>query len=65
MKVKIVSARDRRELAPDGRSRIFAVYEFTLDGLGPFTYQTPAEEDTAEKLKAAINKKIEIIKTQG
>lgn len=63
MKVEIISARDAREIDAGGKTKVFAVYQFTIDDLGPFTHRIPTEEDTVEKLQEAIAKKKAIIQS--
>jgi len=61
---KIISARDWKEIDPAGKVQTFAIYEYTIGGLGPFVFKTPTDQDTPEKLKEAINAKRTIIETQ-
>ena len=62
MEVVITSARDRPQIAPDGRPALYSIYQYTIDGLGPFTYEILAADDTTELLKAAIQARIDRIK---
>jgi len=62
MKARIVGARETVELSPAGELVRIAVYNFTLDGLGPFEHRVPVTEDIPEKLKEAIRKKEDLIK---
>lgn len=61
MRKKIVGARETVELDPAGNLVRIAVYDFTLDDLGPFVYQVPKKEDTREGLITAIKAKEEIV----
>ena len=63
-RVKIISARDRNEVDPAGKLKTLSLYEYTIGDLGPFVFKVPAENDTPEALKAAIDAKKAIIATQ-
>jgi len=61
VKKVITAARETGRLTPAGELERIAVYEFTLDGLGPFTYEVPLAEDTREKLEKAMAEKEKIL----
>lgn len=60
MKKKITGADETVELV-NGKLVRYAVYQYTLDGLGPFSFQVKKDEDTAEKLKKAMEDKEKIL----
>ena len=62
--VRIISARDRREVNPSGKVETSALYEYTIGGLGPFVFKTPLDQDSPEHLKEAIAAKRAIIDAQ-
>lgn len=61
MERKIVGADETVRLTPKGELERIAVYRFTLDALGPFTHEVPVKEDTAEKLREAMEQKEKIL----
>jgi len=63
MKVSIVSAKTQNKLNDTGQIAPFTVYTFTVDKLGPFSYQTPLEDDTPDNLAAAIKARIDILQS--
>ena len=62
MKKRIVGARETVELSPTGELVRIAVYNYTLDDLGPFEYRVAVTLDTPEALKEHIRKKEELLK---
>jgi len=61
MKRRIIGAKETVELSPTGQLIRIAVYNYTLDDLGPFEYRVPVAMDTPEALKEAIRKKEELL----
>ena len=61
MKRVVTAARETGRLTAAGNLERIAVYEFTLDGLGPFTYEVPVAEDTREKLEKAMADKEKVL----
>ena len=43
MKVTLVAARDTVQLEQSGKLRSIRHYEYTVDELGPFVFEVPAE----------------------
>ena len=59
--VKIVSARTRRELGEGGKVELFSTYEYMIGELGPFTWQIETAKDSAEALRAEIDRRRAIL----
>ena len=62
--IRIISARDRKEVDPTGKIEEFAIYEYNIGDLGPFIFKTPKDEDSPDKLKEAIDNKRAILQSQ-
>ena len=62
MKKRIVGARETVELSPTGELVRIAVYNYTLDDLGPFEYRVPVALDTPEGLKEHLRNKEALLK---
>ena len=65
MELKIVSARDRRQLSAEGRTSLISEYEYMLDDLGPFIYHVEKAEDTPEAFRTEIARRKAIVTQKG
>jgi len=63
--IKVISARDRRELGPDNRVVMHSVYEYMIGELGPFTYLVPSSQDTVDAFKTELARRREILAAAG
>lgn len=61
MKKVVTAAHETLKMTPAGEIQRVSVYEYTLDNLGPFTYEVPVAEDTREKLEKAMAEKEKIL----
>jgi len=61
MEAKIVGAEETVELKPDGTLQRISVIRYTLNGLGPFEFRCPVEEETPQKLAEHMKRKAQML----
>ena len=61
MKKQVIGAKETVKLDLQGNLVTYAVYSYMLDDYGPFTFEIPKSEDSAEALKAAMDQKAAIL----
>ena len=61
MKKQVIGAKETVKLDLQGNLVTYSVYTYMLDDYGPFTFEIPKSEDSAEALLAEMKRKEAIL----
>jgi len=61
MEKRVIGAKETVKLDVQGNLVTYVVYTYMIGDYGPFTYEVPKAQDSAEGLIAAMNAKEEIL----
>ena len=61
MEKKVIGAKETVKLDLQGNLVTYSVYTYMIGDYGPFTFEIPKSQDSAEALKAAMDEKEKIL----